>query len=84
MPRETVHTRRFVTRAIVTDEAARDVFGFFARDAQGTSPVRARLVGAPDLSQSVDLKTARFLRLRVDGSSAIEIDCGADVRARPR
>lgn len=97
LPRETVRKRRFVTRAIVTDEAARDVFGFFTaeheivvnerqlplikEESQGASPIRARLIGKPDLSQSVELKAARFLRLRVDGSSAIEIDCAG---ARPR
>jgi hypothetical protein len=81
LPREIVRQRRFVTRAIVTDEATRDLFGFFARESQGTSPVRARLIGSPDLSQSVDLKTTRFLRLRVDGSAAIEIDCAG---GRPR
>jgi hypothetical protein len=81
LPRETLRQRRFVTRAIVTDEAARDVFGFFGKESQGTSPVRARLIGAPDLSLSVDLKVTRFLRLRVDGRAAIEIDCAGD---RPR
>lgn len=73
--------RRFVTRAVITDEAARSVFGFFAREAYGASPISARVTGAPDLSQSADLQKARFLRLTVDGHPTIEIDCAG---GRPR
>ena len=80
LPREIVRERRFVTRAIITDEAARDVFGFFEKESQGTSPVRARLVGGTDLSLSADLTKTRFLRLRVDGK-VTEINCAG---ARPR
>src|SRR6266498_782439 len=81
LPREFDRKRRFVTRAIVTDEAARDVFGFYQKESQGTSPVRARLKGATDLSLTADLKETRFLRLSIDGAPAIEIDCAGD---RPR
>jgi len=81
VPRETRQNRRFVTRATVIDEAARDVFGFFARESRGTAAVGARLLGERDLSLSADLTNTRFLRLRVDGSPALEIDCAGP---RPR
>lgn len=79
--REVTRNRRFVTRATIVDEAAQEIFGFITRDAVGTPAVSARLVGTPDLSQTIDLKDARFLRLRVDGSAAFEIDV-AGLRAR--
>ncbi len=47
LPRETIRKRRFVTRAFVTDEAAREVFGFVTKDSQGKSAVGARLEGTP-------------------------------------
>jgi hypothetical protein len=81
LPLETIRERRFVTRALVTDEAARSIFGFLAKDAQGTPPTSARVTGAPDLSQSADLQQERFLRLTVDGSRPVEIDCAG---GRPR
>ncbi len=80
-PLENRRERRFVTRAVVTDEAARPIFGFLAREARGTPPTAARVTGSPDLSQSADLQKARFLRLTVDGFPAIEIDCAG---GRPR
>jgi hypothetical protein len=80
-PREAIRQRRFVTRAIVTDEAAQEVFGFVTGEAGATAAVSARLTGAPDLSQSVDLTDARLLRLRVDDFAAIELDAAG---ARPR
>jgi hypothetical protein len=79
--RETTRKRRFVTRATITDEATKEIFGFYAKESKGTSAAGARLKGAPDLSQSVDLTTTRFLRLRVDSFPATEIDC-AGPRAR--
>ncbi len=81
LPLENNRERRFVTRAVVTDEAARSIFGFLAKEAQGTSPTPARVTGAPDLSQSADLQKARFLRLTIDGHPTIEIDCAG---GRPR
>jgi hypothetical protein len=81
LPRETANERRFVTRATIVDEAAAQVFGFFAKEARGQSAVAARLTGGPDLSQSVDLRDTRFLRLQVDTLAPIEIDCAG---ARPR
>ena len=81
LAREITRHRRFVTRATIIDEAAREIFGFISREAVATPALGARMVGTPDLSQTVDLKDARFLRLRVDGFSAVEIDAAG---ARPR
>lgn len=78
---ETARRRRFLTRAIVTDDAASVIFGFNAKDAQGTPAKAARIVGNHDLSQSEDLTKARLLRLRVDGYDPCEIDCAGP---RPR
>lgn len=80
-PLEATRRRRFVTRAIVTDEATSVIFAFNAKDAHGTSASKARIVGGRDLSQSVDLSKARLLRLTIDGYRACEIDC-AGPRAR--
>jgi hypothetical protein len=81
LPRKESRQRRFVSRAIVTDEAADKVFGFVDKEAQGGSAVAARLKGTTDLSQSVDLTEARFLRLKMDGLAPVEIDCAG---GRPR
>lgn len=73
--------RRFVTRAFTTDDAAQAVFGFFAKEAQGTPAAAARVIGKIDLSRGVDLSEARFLRLSIDGGAALDIDCAGP---RPR
>ncbi len=78
---ESTRRRRFVTRAIVTDEATPAVFGFNSQEARGSSATAARLVGDRDLSQSVDLTKTRLLRLRIDGHAAVEVDCAGP---RPR
>lgn len=81
LAREITRHRRFITRATIIDEAAREIFGFISREAAATPAANARLVGTPDLSQTVDLTDARFVRLRVDGFAAVEIDVAG---ARPR
>jgi hypothetical protein len=78
-PLETIERRRFVTRALVTDEAAQSIFGFVAADATGTPALPARLTGTPDLSRGVDLRGASYLRLSIDGAVK-EINCAG---ARP-
>src|SRR5215212_7872820 len=78
---ETTRRRRFVSRAIVIDEATPSVFGFNAKEATGKAATKARVTGTRDLSQSVDLTAARLLRLAIDGFPATEIDC-AGPRAR--
>jgi hypothetical protein len=67
--------QRFITRAIVTDEATQVIFGFMKGEAQGADATRARLVGQPDLSRGVDLRNRRYLRLTLDQRPAVEIDC---------
>jgi hypothetical protein len=73
--------RRFVTRARVTDDAATRVLGYTARRAVGQSAEAARIVGTVDLAAGADLRVDRYLRLRVDGGDAVEVNC-AGPRAR--
>lgn len=80
-PLEVTRHWRFVTRAVVTDEASQAIFGFTAREAQGTPATRARVVGQADLSRGVDLREARYLRLAIDERPAVDIDCAG---RRPR
>ncbi|VAW30254.1 hypothetical protein MNBD_CHLOROFLEXI01-3942 [hydrothermal vent metagenome] len=72
---------RFVTRAIVTDEAALPIFGFIQHAASGQEASNARIMGQVDLQRGVDLRQNRYLRLRLDNYSAVEIDCAGP---RPR
>lgn len=80
-PFERVRRRRFVTRAVLRDEAARELLGFVARRAEGTAATQAVIDGRADLSRGIDLSESRFLRLAVDGAPAEEIDCAGP---RPR
>lgn len=72
---------RFLTRAVVTREAATALFGFVAGEARGEPAKAARVAGTRDLSAGVDLSTDSFLRLAVDGEAAVDIDCAGP---RPR
>jgi len=80
-PLERTRRRPFVTRALVTDEAAQLVFGSVAAQAQGTPGTTAELVGTPDLSYGIDLRDASNLRITVDDLPPQEINCAG---ARPR
>ena len=80
-PIEVKRRRRFVTRAFVSDEAGPKLFGFSTRRRQGSGATRMRITGAKDLSRGVDLRVARYLRLKIDDQQAIEIDCAGQ---RPR
>lgn len=78
----TVETRRhYVNRAMITGEAADAVFGFPAALVRGQAATHARLAGTPDLSHGVDLRDKRYLRLAVDDSPFLDIDCAGP---RPR
>ncbi|MEZ4706882.1 MAG: hypothetical protein R3A44_06740 [Caldilineaceae bacterium] len=81
LPVEAVQRRRFVTRAIITDEATAKVFGAYQVEAHGSDATNARLVGQPNLSRGVDLSSNRFLRLALNGADFVEIDCAG---TRPR
>ena len=72
---------RFVTRALVSDEAAQTVFGFARRTAWGADAARARLVGGVDLQRGVDLRQAHYLRLVIDDNPPAEMDVSG---VRPR
>lgn len=80
-PLELTKRRRFVTRTLVTDEAAQAVFGFVSKQAQGTAATAAQLVGTPDLSYGVDLRDTPYLCITLDNGVSQEINCTG---ARPR
>ncbi len=74
--------RRFVSRAPISDEAARRVLGFVSRKARGRDPAPAVIRGTVDLSRGVDLRETPYLRLAIDGGAPQEIDCrGTPARA---
>lgn len=80
-PLEIKRIRRFVTRAMVIDDAAYKIFGFVAREARGNAGTSAFVVGKADLSRGIDLREERFLRLSIDKLAAVDIDCSG---IRPR
>jgi hypothetical protein len=77
IPLETQERRQFVTRARVIDEAAQSILGFVHREATGTPPTPAQVTGPVDLRRGVDLRAARYLRIRVDDQPFVDVDCGA-------
>src|SRR5262249_42851409 len=74
-PLERTRHRKFVPRALVTDEASQVVFGAVQAHAYGTPATTAKLVGAPDLSHGIDLRDAANLRITIDDGRAREINC---------
>jgi hypothetical protein len=78
-PLSTTRRRRFTTRASVTGEAADQIFGFSSASAQGSAGRAAQVLGAADLGRGVDLRPAPYLRVAVDGSPAVDVDCSAGV-----
>jgi hypothetical protein len=80
-PLEVKRHRRFVTRAMVIDEATQKILGFISRDARGTAATIARLIGKADLSRGIDLREERYLRISMDKGPAVDIDCAGK---RPR
>jgi hypothetical protein len=75
-PLQFVCRRRFVTRAVVTDEAAMAAFGFIRKEAVGEPDTRARIVGISDISGGVDLRNGQYLRISLDGRPGVDVDCG--------
>jgi hypothetical protein len=80
LPAQDTSIRRFVTRAFITDDAATKVLGFTRFKAAGANAPPARLESRMDLSQGVDLRTNRFLRIAIDPAEAREVDCAARAR----
>lgn len=72
---------RFVTHAIVTDEAAEKLFGFPHKTAVGAGELNARLHGTVDVHRGLDLREKRYLRLVVDDHDPVDIDVAGE---RPR
>ncbi|HAJ64466.1 MAG TPA: hypothetical protein DCP31_38900 [Cyanobacteria bacterium UBA8543] len=57
-------------------DATRAIFGITApRSYRGINAKPAQIVGTKDLSNGVDLRVARFLKLSAEGKPAVEIDC---------
>lgn len=81
LPLETQQTQRFITRAKIADEAAPNIFGFLEQEAQGNSGTNAQIIGAVDLSRSVDLQAQPYLRIKIDNHPPIDINCAGQ---RPR
>lgn len=74
-PLMTTERRRFVSRAMIIDEAAQAILGFVSRQAQGVEATSARIKGSADLSFGVDLRQTPYLRLGIDGRPPVDIDC---------
>ena len=83
----TIVEGRFVSRAMVTDEAAQSILGFVKRESSGTPAESFVLETDLDTDKSLDLTRGRDLReqnllnISVDGAPAFQVDCAGD---RPR
>ncbi|MFN8496349.1 MAG: hypothetical protein U0641_00720 [Anaerolineae bacterium] len=55
-------------------DATEAIFGIRSRVAQGAAATRARLVGAAELPDGVDLRAAHQLSVAVDGGPPVELD----------
>ncbi|MHC4399435.1 MAG: hypothetical protein ACYTG0_07135 [Planctomycetota bacterium] len=82
LPQTTI-AGRFVSRAMVTDEAANTVLGFVKKQEFGKAAAPFVLASDPnlDLTRGIDLRDQNLLKITVDGNPAFEIDCAGD---RPR
>ncbi len=67
--------RRFVSRAMIIDEAAQAILGFVSRQTRGVAATNARVKGSADLSRGVDLRQTPYLRLGIDARPPVDIDC---------
>jgi hypothetical protein len=73
--------RPFVTRAVVTQEAASELFGFVTARAEGRASEPAQVTGRRAFL-AADLSIRRRLRLAVDGGAPFELDAAGPVPAR--
>jgi hypothetical protein len=81
LPVEETRTRRFVTRAFITDDPVTQLFGPLPLKSSGKEPVPAVLQGNADLSRGVDLRQKRYLLVSVDeGSLPTQVDCARGAR----
>ncbi|MEZ5401870.1 MAG: hypothetical protein R2729_19505 [Bryobacteraceae bacterium] len=59
-------------------DVTKALFGFETpRSYQASEATRATITGAKDLPETLDLSTRRFLRISVDGATALPVDCAA-------
>ncbi|SED64844.1 hypothetical protein SAMN05519104_4002 [Rhizobiales bacterium GAS188] len=77
VPIETSRMRPFVSRAFCSDEASHAALGTFAAKAVGAGATAASVRGAVDLHDGLDLRTARFLRIALDGGQPRDVDCAS-------
>jgi len=64
------------------NDAAPILFGLLPHTYKGLAVSKATITGTTDLSGNNDLTSARYLRMRLDGTQLAEIDCaGTDVAA---
>ncbi|SEE85035.1 hypothetical protein SAMN05444161_7440 [Rhizobiales bacterium GAS191] len=77
VPIETSRLRPFVSRAFCADEASHAVLGTFAASADGAGATAASVRGAVDLHDGLDLRSARFLRIALDGGQPRDVDCAS-------
>jgi hypothetical protein len=82
-PLTTKRTKRYVTRAFVTGEAAETVLGVAYQKSNGTARSPARVEGTAELSRGVDLRTDPFLQFSIDGAPPLTVDCSQGL-PRPR
>ncbi|MEO8956356.1 MAG: hypothetical protein ABI396_04190 [Ktedonobacteraceae bacterium] len=59
------------------EDAASLLFGVKATSLTGVPAQAARIVGTIDLSNGVDLRSAAILRIKVNGTAALEVDCSS-------
>lgn len=72
-PLQIARRRRFVNRAVIIDEASRQIFGFVHQSAQGQADSNARFTGTVDLGRGVDLSTRLAIRLIIDQNAPLDI-----------
>ncbi|MCB0087472.1 MAG: hypothetical protein KDE54_06145, partial [Caldilineaceae bacterium] len=66
------------------DDAAEIVLGLPPRAYSGQAATAAQVTGKVDLSGALDLTNARYLRLLLDGTTLVEIDCAGPDPANMR
>jgi len=77
-------TLHFATQVPLLDSGAGALLGFNKAQADTQPATSAQIVGVPDLSRGVDLRTQFYLRVSVDGGAAQDINCqGSRARVTP-
>ena len=80
-PVTNLRTTRFVSQAQIKGEASERIFGFNSAFVYGQDAIPARVSGIINLSRGVDLRTAQYLAIKINGNLAVTINCAGP---RPR